>query len=227
MNPFPAAPNTPSQLSDSVQHQLNLYALASTAAGVSLLALVPAAEAKVVYTPVHIVIQEYDSYRLALNHATTDLSIKVNVFSNGQSAQDVVSALPRGKNEIEGTARHSFYAAALTKGATIGPKQKFGGESKSALMASVDESQYGSFHYGGNWANVKSRYLGVKFQINGKAHYGWVRAHVWVTGQGPGAGAILTGYAYETIPNKPIVAGETKGPAPKLATLGALALGRK
>jgi len=34
--------------------------------------------------------------------------------------------------------------------------------------------------------------------------------------------ATLTGYAYETIPNKPIIAGKTKGPA----TLERLALGR-
>jgi|HubBroStandDraft_6_1064221.scaffolds.fasta_scaffold489021_1 hypothetical protein len=54
--------------------------------------------------------------------------------------------------------------------------------------------------------------------------------------------AVLTGYAYETIPNRPIVTGQTKGPhdasvdesnaaltprTPKPATLGALALGAR
>lgn len=51
----------------------------------------------------------------------------------------------------------------------------------------------------------------------------------------------LTGYAYETIPNKPIIAGKTKGrddavaeessapplPNPESATLGALAAGAR
>jgi hypothetical protein len=46
--------------------------------------------------------------------------------------------------------------------------------------------------------------------------------------------ATLTGYAYETVPNKPIIAGKTKGPdvitvQPDTApgSLGRLALGRK
>jgi hypothetical protein len=55
---------------------------------------------------------------------------------------------------------------------------------------------------------------------------------------GPAVTAVLTGYAYETIPNKTIVAGQTKGPDeanrsepattisnPESATLGVLAMG--
>ena len=42
--------------------------------------------------------------------------------------------------------------------------------------------------------------------------------------------ATLTGYAYETIPNKPIIAGKTNGPdviTVEPTTLGSLALGRR
>jgi hypothetical protein len=46
--------------------------------------------------------------------------------------------------------------------------------------------------------------------------------------------AILTGYAYETIPNEPIIAGKTKGsdvitvqPGTMSDSLGGLALGRR
>jgi hypothetical protein len=222
-------------LPESFMHKLNLYAAGATAAGVSVLVPARPVEAKIVYSAVHIVVQEYQSVPLDLNQdGTTDLSIKVNVFSNSQFAQDVVGAFPAARNGIEGTAHINFYAAALSKGAVVGRKQNFGGETRGAMMASVEESVYGSFQYGGNWANVKRRYLGVKFKIKGKTHYGWVRANVWVTGQGPGAGAIVTGYAYETVPNQPIVAGETKGPDvilrpadTKRSTLGYLALGRK
>ena len=57
----------------------------------------------------------------------------------------------------------------------------------------------------GPWNNVKNRYLGLKFQIKGKIHYGWARLNV--TGSGLGTiVATMTGYAYETIPNKAIVA---------------------
>jgi hypothetical protein len=63
------------------------------------------------------------------------------------------------------------------------------------------------------WANngkgVKNHYLGLRFAINGKVHYGWARLTVSVSN---GIYATLTGYAYETIPNKSIIAGATKGP---------------
>ena len=90
----------------------------------------------------------------------------------------------------------------------------------------------------GPWLNVDCRYLGLKFFIKGHVHYGWARFNV-TAGDGK-ITATLTGYAYETIPNKPIIAGKTKGPgdasveessaAPSRptsqpATLGLLALG--
>jgi hypothetical protein len=93
----------------------------------------------------------------------------------------------------------------------------------------------------GPWANggkgVKNRYLGLKFFVKGKVHYGWARLNV--SAGFCGLGGTLTGYAYETIPGKAIIAGQTKGPdddaqpigathpspAPKPATLGILALG--
>jgi hypothetical protein len=217
-------PRTPSRISDSLHQRLNSYALAASAAGVASVAFGARAQAKVIYRPAHIIVQEYETYKLDFNHdGVTDLSLKVNFFSHTSAAQAVVSAAPAARNGIEGRSHINFYAAALSKGASIGPKQKFGGQARGALMASVDESIYGSFQYGGNWVNVNHRYLGAKFHIGGKTHYGWVRANVWVTGQGPGAGAILTGYAYETVPNQPIVAGKTHGP--EVITLQPVTLG--
>jgi len=43
----------PSQLSESLHHRLNMYAIAAGAAGVGALALAQPAEAKIVYTPSH------------------------------------------------------------------------------------------------------------------------------------------------------------------------------
>ena len=67
--------------------------------------------------------------------------------------------------------------------------------------------------YQGQWINdgkgVKNRYLGIRFVIKGKIHYGWARLTVT---PGKNFQATLTGYAYETIANKPIIAGRTKGP---------------
>jgi len=92
------------------------------------------------------------------------------------------------------------------------------------------------FHYKyGPWLHLKEAYLGLKFVIKGKTHFGWARVKLSVADQS--IRATLTGYAYETIPGKAIVAGATKSPedaeptaalnshAPEPATLGALALG--
>jgi hypothetical protein len=88
------------------------------------------------------------------------------------------------------------------------------------------------------WVKGGTAYLGLKFSIKGKVHFGWARVKVSLPGYG--SGATLTGYAYETVPNKPIIAGKMNGwdeesgigsdaaltaPAPEPATLGLLALG--
>jgi len=81
---------------------------------------------------------------------------------------------------------------------------------------------------GGAWDNVANRYLGLKFKINGKFHYGWARLSVKFLKDQFDISTILTGYAYETVPNKPIIAGQTKGPdisAAQSARLGHLAAG--
>ena len=61
----------------------------------------------------------------------------------------------------------------------------------------------------GPWYRTGNRYLGLNFVINGKYHYGWARLKA--TGKFGTLKIILTGYAYETIPNKAIIAGKTKG----------------
>ena len=69
--------------------------------------------------------------------------------------------------------------------------------------------------FSGPWANsgkgVKRRYLGVRFKISGQTHYGWARLNVRFTIEHEVPIGRLTGYAYETIPNKPIITGKTKG----------------
>jgi hypothetical protein len=60
--------------------------------------------------------------------------------------------------------------------------------------------------------NVSNRYLGLKFKIDGKTHYGWARLTVQLPGNFL-VKATLTGYAYETVAGKAIRAGQTKGDA--------------
>ena len=74
----------------------------------------------------------------------------------------------------------------------------------------------------GQWVNVKYRYLGLRFRIGATIHYGWARLNVKVAGFH--ITALLTGYAYETVPRKAIIAGKTKGP--DVITLDPGSLGR-
>jgi hypothetical protein len=51
-------------------------------------------------------------------------------------------------------------------------------------------------------------YLGFKYKINGETHYGWARVEVRASRSE--ITATLTGYAYETVANRPIVTGLTE-----------------
>jgi hypothetical protein len=202
----------------SVERRLNGYALAASAAGVGALALSQAADAKIVYTPAHKVITPNHTIALDLNHDGTDFHLKDIRFTTTQygfSHIAMLSVVPaRNANEAEGYSKfNQHYASALKAGVSIGPKGKFA--SGPRIMAQV-YSDTGAHRNtagqcSGPWGNVADRYLGLKFLIEGKVHFGWARLSVNCSGF-VNVDATLTGYAYETIPKKAIIAGKTKGP---------------
>jgi hypothetical protein len=233
-------------LSESIHRRLNTYSLAASAAGVSLLALVPRAEGKIVYHPVHKVIGESGIYHLDLNDGVIDFTID-NSFRTRTSAA-IHSLFIKGAagNGVETSAK-GFLAAALKAGRRIPNAGKFAGTARMAFQCNGFTScGTGSTITSGQWANVTNRYLGLKFIIQGKVHYGWARLNVQVSRSQFTITATLTGYAYETIAGKSIIAGKTKGSAdespgedfspnasltnpipdiPQPASLGMLALG--
>jgi len=224
MTPSSRSPRTPSGLSDSVHHQLNMYALAASAAGVGAMALSCPSEAEIVYTPTHVVLGygHHYKYKLDLNHdGVTDLTIS-NTYSN-DSVRFFSLVAAQAAGGVEGIIG---YVSALQRGVQIGGREHFYG---SGVMAVMEVTHWRSqTNWGGKWRNVHGRYLGIMFRIKDKPHYGWARLNV--TGCRNGITVALTGYAYETIPNKAIIAGKTKGPdviTVQPATLGRLALGRK
>ena len=213
----------PSQLSKSLHRQLANYAAAASAAGVGMLALVQPADAKVVYTPASLTIAPNGAYLLDLNHdGTTDFRIANYYLCSAQICTGKLNAYPATGNGVEGMkgVRSIPFAYALPRGSRIGPKVPFSGQ----FMAGG-----GSIGLG-QWIDVNDRYLGFRFGVDGKLHYGWARLSVTVAEQRLSITAILTGYAYETIPNKPIVAGKTKGKdviTVRSGTLGHLARGAR
>ena len=219
----------PTRLSESLHRQINAYALAASAAGVSVLALAQPAEARIVYTKIHRVISFDNPYKLDLNHdGVVDFNIgsaTCNTHSCWFSLGLGIYGYIAGKriwNEVGFTTRTGnglTIAAALKSGAKIpGEGVKYSKEPEFPVLVA-----HGTKQYYGNWFNVEDRYLGLLFYVNGKRHYGWARLNVQTTKHPFTIHGTLTGYAYETIPNKPIIAGKTHGK--NEATLGRLAQG--
>jgi len=232
-----SGPRKTVELSDPIHQQLNMYAFAAGAAGVSVLALTQPSEAKIVYTATHKIIHgPIDRYNLDLNHnGMTDFILTESYSCDIGGCAYFLGAIAARSNNGVAVGRQPL-ARALRPGARIGFNQHF--LSGNRPMVSVVVYSTGKYRQGGYWINVRNRYLGVKFKIKGKFHFGWARLSVKV--QKAKITATLTGYAYETIPNKAIIAGQTKGPddntieeasatltvpASQPATLGMLALG--
>lgn len=216
------------KVSESLERQLNAYAFAAGAAGVSILALAQPSEAKIVYTKTHQVIGTNGVYLLDLNHdGVVDFLLVESgtPTSNGTRASDTLRALPALGNGVEGKSGNPRnLASALNRGGRVGPGAQFISGNKYATMVATFVTDLGGGP-SGQWVNVTNRYLGLKFQIDGKTHYGWARMTVELPGHFL-ISATLTGYAYETVPGKAIVAGQTEGQAGDAgASLGRLAAG--
>jgi hypothetical protein len=230
-------------LSHGVEHQTKMYALAASAAGVGMLALAQPSQAKIVYTPANIQInvggglvyldlnndgvndfQFYDVFSVQLRGASDAHSFSYLTVAPVQKSNRVYAVKSNG----------GLCAAALPKGVKVGPHSPFQPGDSNLGMAFQSNSGGASCP----WRPVMQAYLGVKFVVNGKTHYGWARIKR-ITSKYAGFPAVITGYAYETIPNKPIIAGKIHAvddieqpaaasltsPAPKPASLGALATG--
>jgi hypothetical protein len=198
-----------------------------------MLALAQPCQAKIVYTTAHITVPTNTLLPLDLNHdGVNDLSFTIGAAADSS----FLFAYNLRTNGVVGEAQNYRFASALKPGAHIGAERKFLAGPKPDLLWG-DYASSGGGGTLGKWKNADDRYLGVKFSIKGKIHYGWVRLRVSLPSR---IDAVITGYAYETIPGKAIIAGRTKGlsdgveqsdavvpvvATPQSATLGLLALG--
>jgi hypothetical protein len=102
------------------------------------------------------------------------------------------------------------YIGALRRGAMIGPSNPASSFNWGIVELSYSATAGSSKVFRGSWGgSPKNRYLGVRFQMSGQTHYGWIRLTVTTNPKHHTAGmsGTITGYAYETVPNKAIVAG--------------------
>ncbi|MFZ0317690.1 MAG: hypothetical protein WAL56_01085 [Candidatus Sulfotelmatobacter sp.] len=208
-------------LTSTTEKKLSGYAILAAASGVAMLALSPGAEAKVVYT--------HANQKLPLN---TTFALDVNgdgipdfnfsAFSlRFDPRRDTYTFLSEDFLEVTGPVQSNQVwgvnsaVSALPAGVKIVRNGKF--TASNFFMGAVSATDDGPPNYAGPWApadgNVKKHYLGLKFVIDGETHYGWARFNVQIRLPLKGnVQAILTGYAYETVANAPILAGETSAP---------------
>jgi hypothetical protein len=190
--------------SNNLNRQLGLYSLAAAAAGVTMLALAQPAAGEVVITrkTIPIPLTCCGGVSIDMNHdGITDFKLYGTYFSFSGTSFHVEDSGVVGK----------FYASALARGAKVGPSAHF----SSGTFARIERATGGYLNhkFKGYWGdNAKNRYLGVRFLIDGKTHYGWIRLTVTIPANPTHfMTATITGYAYETVPNKPILVGTAAG----------------
>jgi hypothetical protein len=230
-----------SDLPGPISHRLNAYTLAAGAAGVGVLALTQSAEAKIIYHSADIpIVQDGGPVELDLNQDGINDFQFSNIYTNevrhaeGFHQSSLLVYPVQKLNRVRATKfKDIFEPPALPKGKSVGPDKLFQpGHSAMAMWACAGGTSGGGC--GGPWLGVKQAYLGLKFVIKGKVHFGW--AHIRQFGE---TNPTIVGYAYETIPNKFIITGQTSGtddidadqpisltaPSTPVATLDLLAMG--
>ena len=214
--PAPASSKKPLK-SYELDQRLSRYALAAAAAGVGILGSSPASEAEIVYTPAHQQIAPNTVVNIDVNNdGIADFELKDTFSTTFFSSFAQMSAIPLGKqNLVRGhVVSNRAYASALLSGAIIRPGQQFlAGTGEMANLSFLGGAHHppASGTCTAPWANVQDRFLGLRFVVAGEVHFGWARLNVGCTPQGSKIGGLLTGYAYETVPNRPIVAGRESG----------------
>jgi hypothetical protein len=214
LNPRSSRPRT--KISSRLEKNLFAYATAASAAGVSLLALVPPAPAEIVATPANAKIAARSTYLIDPNHdGIADFGLERCQCASSHSSMLLTVVEVPGNALVKVTGLTNQSPIPLHPNSSIGPSRQFTSATTygGAFMAAA--GQYGSTWFNGPWAGVTDRYLGLKFIIAGEVHYGWARLSVTNYYGGAGGEVLLTAYAYETTPNTEIRAGKVSGPDPE------------
>jgi len=174
---------------------------------VAMLCAATPSRAEVVYKNMYVQIVNTGTYNYDFNgDGATDLNLALNLQTNSCGYVITAAETPAQGNGAEGEP-----LTPLQAGDQIGPNQPFSAGAGTIASLSWNYCSH-KVIYGGPWPQSAVRYLGVSFVIDGETHYAWasVEFEVILTFGPPKLRAILTGYAYETVPGMPINAGQTK-----------------
>jgi hypothetical protein len=213
----------PSKLPEPLHRHLNSYALAASAAGVTLLACSVPAGAVPVCKSLAVTLAGTDTY--SLNPA----SQRFAPFNIAHTFENISSTTyfwnrgfltPNSARAAELLGDNGF-PAALERGGNIGPGGHFGRGKSYGMLFSYGPVNGGTkTHHQGNFRFGQTNYFGFRFSISGEDHYGWVRLKVTFGRGFDGTATYLhiRAYGYETTPNTAIRAGQCSS-EPSLSAL--------
>jgi hypothetical protein len=173
-------------------------------------------KAQIVYTdvtPDSTIFSPTGSYSLSLdlnNDGTSDFKFTVtsgishcSPEGNGHQSSANVTPLSGSK-----TANSGGLPSALQESEIIDSLLTWSSGSNEVLKS----KQSGSFCFGssGKWPSFNDRYLGLKISSGGNVYYGWARLSVYADGFS--SSITIKDYAYNSIPNQSILAGQTCPP---------------
>ena len=112
----------------------------------------------------------------------------------------------------------------ITDNTIIGSNSVWG--NNNLLSSRVWGGPQCSFNIGGLWGYYSTGKIGLKLNVSGQIFYGWVSifVHIVDNNSSPSASITIYSYAYNSIPNQSILAGETSCAIPTvtLSTSGSL-----
>lgn len=210
-------PNTPAAFRATTGGTIRARAASDSA--LAALPLRRVSPATIVYTPANVRIDN-SSYNLSLkNDGMTDFVIKSFTYSrvSGCGYYNKYGSLSVDAPGSNGVETDNGWVAVLLSGSRIGPLQTFSNGIQDMLTFDYIWQKIGmtcapKLTINGPWNGVGSAFVGLAFVRNGKTHYGWAQFDgTYVDCYGDCRGDVVTflkGYAYQTIPDRPIKAGQ-------------------
>jgi hypothetical protein len=215
--------DTKTELAQPLGERVTAYAVAAAAAGLGIMAGAQPAGAQIIYTPADVRFER--GARLDINNdGVTDFSITGYL---NQSVISWCSLFVKGApgNGVRGHDSGIIWPARLAEDTEIAASRTFQRNRKTAMGVLFPRRYIWTLGIRQLW------FLGLEFQIDGQAHYGWAAVLITDAVAPPGYRGVVKGYAYNTVPNQPILAGQRSDAdfiekvPPQPATLGLLALG--
>jgi hypothetical protein len=177
-------------VNQALDRRFLFYALAAGAT----LALTAPSHAEVIFTPSNAFLRGIGKFDIDIDHdGSTEFSLTIEMIHYSTHSLEL-ALLAYGNHPSHQIVAQGASALALEKKTRIGGGRTF--RAFTAMETAV---------YGGPWSDVTNRFLGVRFLINGEIHYGWIGFREV---RNFPMGARLAGWAYETVPDKPILAGD-------------------